>query len=109
MKQNLDAPEEDKLTEEEIHGQISYVLPLTNTIVFNPRDHITRTFTFAGLDTTSNALSRTLWLLAQHSEVQAKLRAELCEAKKKAGGNIPYDELVALPYLDAVCRETMRL
>ncbi|KAF9043392.1 cytochrome P450 [Panaeolus papilionaceus] len=90
MKQNLDAPEEDKLTEEEIHGQIS-------------------TFTFAGLDTTSNALSRTLWLLAQHSEVQAKLRAELCQAKKKAGGNIPYDELVALPYLDAVCRETMRL
>ena len=69
-----------------------------------------RTFILAGMDTTSNALSRILHLLAQHPEVQDKLRAELIEARGGPGGqtDTPYDELVKLPYLDAVCRETLR-
>lgn len=41
--------------------------------------------------------------------VQGKLRAELREAQEQYGREIPYDELSALPYLDAVCRETLRL
>lgn len=63
---------------------------------------------FAATDTTSNALSKTLQLLAEHPDVQNKLRAEL----QTAGGaeqDIPYDELVSLPYMDAICRETLRL
>ena len=64
---------------------------------------------FAATDTTSNALARTLDLLVQHPDVQEKLRAELIEASSAAGGDIPYDQLVDLPYLDAVCRETLRL
>ncbi|KAG5634386.1 hypothetical protein H0H81_002149, partial [Sphagnurus paluster] len=39
---------------------------------------------------------------------QNKLREELMEAKRTYG-DVPYDELVELPYLDAVCRETLRL
>ena len=43
-------------------------------------------------------------------DVQEKLRAEIKEAKEKIGGeDIPHDELMALPYLDAVCRETLRV
>lgn len=66
------------------------------------------TLVFAATDTTSNALSCTLHLLAQHPDVQDKLRAELLAA---AGPDedIPYDDVVSLPYLDAVCRETLRL
>ncbi|KAF9043397.1 cytochrome P450 [Panaeolus papilionaceus] len=90
MKQNMEADDEDRLDEDEIYGQIS-------------------TFTFAGMDTTSNALSRTLWLLAQYPEAQSKLRVEIREARMKADGDVPYDELVSLPFLDAVCRETLRL
>ncbi|PPR03893.1 hypothetical protein CVT24_008124 [Panaeolus cyanescens] len=90
MKQNMEAPEDDQLEEEEIHDQIS-------------------TFTFAGMDTTSNGISRTLWLIAQNKDVQAKLRAEIREAMRNAGGDIPYDVLVSLPYLDAICRETLRM
>ena len=63
----------------------------------------------AGVDTTSNALSRVLHLLCMHKDVQAKLRAELREAQEQYGNEIPYDELCALPYLDAICRETLRL
>jgi cytochrome P450 len=66
------------------------------------------TLIFAATDTTSNALSRILQLLAEHLDVQDKMRAELMEVSS-AGEDIPYDNLVALPYMDAVCRETLRL
>ncbi|KAG5651093.1 hypothetical protein H0H81_009869 [Sphagnurus paluster] len=65
---------------------------------------------FAAMDTTSSALSRTLFNLAQHPEVQEKLRREIREARQYHSElEIPHDELMALPYLDAICRETLRL
>lgn len=66
------------------------------------------TLIFAATDTTSNALSRILQLLAEHPDVQDKMRAEIIEASPD-GEDIPYDDLVALSYMDAVCRETLRL
>ncbi|PPQ71482.1 hypothetical protein CVT24_011976 [Panaeolus cyanescens] len=90
MRANMEASEDDRLPEDEIYGQIA-------------------TFTFAGMDTTSNAIARILWLLSQHKDVQDKLRSELREAMQNAGGELPYDELVALPFMDAICRETMRI
>lgn len=59
------------------------------------------------MDTTSNALCVTLLLLAEHPDVQEKLRKEILEASH--GEDLDYDKLVSLPYLDAVCRETLRL
>ncbi|KAG6902019.1 hypothetical protein C0995_005667, partial [Termitomyces sp. Mi166 len=60
-----------------------------------------KTFAFAATDTTSNALSRTLHLLALHPEAQERLRAEVIEARKFHNGDIPYDDLVSLPFMDA--------
>ena len=63
------------------------------------------------MDTTSNALSRILNQLAMHPEVQEKLREELVRARDDGTGNLrdlEYDEVMELPYLDAVCRETLR-
>lgn len=60
------------------------------------------------MDTTSNALSMTLDLLAKHPEAQARLRRELLDARSE-GRDLGYDDLVNLPYLDAVCRETLRM
>lgn len=48
-------------------------------------------------------------LLCMNQDVQTKLRAEVREAQEHYGKDIPYDELCALPYLDAVCRETLRM
>ena len=59
------------------------------------------------MDTTSSALSRVLQLLTENPAVQDKLRAELTEAT--ANGDLNYDNLNALPYLEAVVRETLRL
>jgi len=91
IKENMVADSEDKLNEDEIIAQMS-------------------TFIFAAMDTTSNGLSRILHLLAMHPDVQDKMRREILEARNKhQGERMSYDELVALPYLDAVCRETLRL
>lgn len=59
------------------------------------------------MDTTSNTLSRSLHLLAQHPDIQEKVRKEVLT--ENAGELLPYDELIQLPWLDAIVRETLRL
>ena len=61
------------------------------------------------MDTTSSALVRILHLLSTHTNVQDRIRAEVRAAKHEHGKALTYDQLEALPYLDAVCRETLRL
>ncbi|KAI0737376.1 cytochrome P450 [Daedaleopsis nitida] len=90
LRSNMSASEEDRLPDDELMAQIA-------------------TFIIAGVDTTSNAMSRMLQLLADNQDVQDKLRNELLEAHEQYGDMIPYDELSQLPFLDAVCRETLRL
>ena len=62
------------------------------------------TILVAGVDTTSGSLARILHTLATHPDAQGQLKAELVEARSKYGERIPYDALMQLPYLDAVCR-----
>ena len=45
----------------------------------------------------------------KHPDVQQKLRAELVEATSGGTVDLDYDDLTKLPYLDAVCRETLRV
>ncbi|KAI0046935.1 cytochrome P450 [Auriscalpium vulgare] len=91
LKANMSATDEDRLPEEEILAQMN-------------------TFLFAGTDTTSAALSRVLYLLSENQDVQMRLRQELLEAQSTAdGGQLGFDELAALPYLEAVCRESLRV
>ena len=97
--------EKDRLSDEEVIAQVSYAI----TVQLEERSVLTisRTFVLAGTDTTSNATSRLLHLLAMNPIAQEKLRQEIVEAQ--AGTEIAYDTLMNLPYLDAVCRETLRL
>uniref|UniRef100_A0A0W0FSP6 Cytochrome p450 n=1 Tax=Moniliophthora roreri TaxID=221103 RepID=A0A0W0FSP6_MONRR len=93
INENLKASEEDRLDEGELIGQ---VLPWT--------------LIFAAMDTTSSALARTLLLLAENPSVQTRLREELVQARQDNDGHdLGYDTLVSLPYLDCICRETLRL
>ena len=59
-----------------------------------------------GHETTSAATTWGLFALTQNPEVQDKLRQELLAV---GTDNPTMDELNALPYLDAVVRETLRL
>ncbi|KAI0247114.1 cytochrome P450, partial [Lactifluus subvellereus] len=89
MQANATASEEDRLSEEEVLAQITSLV-------------------FAATDTTSNALSRILQVLSLYPDAQNKLREELKEACED-NEELTYDRLVSLPYLEAVCRETLRL
>ncbi|KAI0057729.1 cytochrome P450 [Artomyces pyxidatus] len=91
LRANTGLSEEEKLPEEEILAQMTTLL-------------------LAATDTTSTALSRILHLLSGNSDVQETLRQELVQAYAEAGENeLDYDKLVELPYLEAVCRETLRV
>ena len=68
--------------------------------------------TFAAIDNTSDSIARILHLMATHQDVQSKLRKEIVEAMSRHAdglGNLEHSELTALPYLDAICRETLRV
>ncbi|OSD02143.1 cytochrome P450 [Trametes coccinea BRFM310] len=92
LRANMNAADEDRLTDEELIAQVS-------------------TLVVAAMDTTSNALARIFHQLALHPEVQQKLREEIIRARDDGTGelrDLEYDEVMELPYLDAVCRETLR-
>ena len=65
------------------------------------------TLLFAGHETTSTLLGWILYELGNHHDVQEKLRAEIAD-HLGGRGELDYDELSALPYLDAVVKETLR-
>ncbi|KAG2213932.1 hypothetical protein INT47_001201 [Mucor saturninus] len=66
------------------------------------------TFLAAGHETTSVSLSWALWLLAKDQTIQDELRSEVLALFK--GDDVPsYDAINALPLLNNVIRETLRL
>jgi cytochrome P450 len=70
------------------------------------RDEVMTLF-LAGHETTANALAWTTWLVAQHPEVEAKLRAELGQV---LGGRVPeVQDVPKLRYVSQVLDEGMRL
>ena len=89
----------------------------------------TSTFIFAGHETTrweltafglfirnllvsiySGAVTRVLDTLSKLPEIQERLRAELTTfIAETDGGDIDRDKVDTLPYLDAICREVLRL
>jgi cytochrome P450 len=79
----------------------------SRTLLKDTHIHIYRSLTFAAFDTTSSAISRIIHLLSRNLDAQDKLRAEITDAFHN--GDLAHDDLVNLPYLDAVCRETMRV
>jgi cytochrome P450 len=70
----------------------------------------TRTLIAAARGTTSTLLARIFHILTQRPDAQIKLRKEVLDACAKVGQkDLSHDDLMALPYLDAIVRETLRL
>ncbi|KAI0363656.1 cytochrome P450 [Pilatotrama ljubarskyi] len=89
VKANIapDVPESQPLSDEDVLAQVP-------------------TFMVAGHETTSDATAWCLYALTQAPSVQKKLRDELSKVQTDSPS---MDELMALPYLDMVIRETLRL
>ena len=70
-----------------------------------------RTMILAGMDTTANTIGRLILLLAEHQDVQDKLREEIIAAVEAegVGDTLDFDKIMELPYLEAVVRETLRM
>ncbi|PPQ92207.1 hypothetical protein CVT25_008981 [Psilocybe cyanescens] len=91
LRANRTSVETERLSNEEVVAQIS-------------------TLVFTAMDTTSSAIGRVLHLLALHPDVQEKLRVEVTEAYNHQDEAIDFNNVVtALPYLDAVIKETLRV
>jgi cytochrome P450 family 110 len=63
------------------------------------------TLMLAGHETTATAIAWSLYWVHRYPEVKAKLQAEIASL----GANPQPMELAKLPYLDAVCKETLRI
>ncbi|KAH7105883.1 cytochrome P450 [Auriculariales sp. MPI-PUGE-AT-0066] len=91
MRANLTAAPQDKQTDEEIMGHMAALVA-------------------AGRDTVGHVTARMLQGIAEHPQVQAKLREEIHKAVATADNGEPdFSSLNELPYLDAVIRETNRV
>jgi len=83
----VDLPDSQRLSDADVVAQIS-------------------TFIIAGHETTSTSTTWALFSLTQKPDVQQKLREELLQISTESPS---MEDLMSLPYLDAVVREALRL
>ncbi|GBN61088.1 Cytochrome P450 3A4 [Araneus ventricosus] len=66
-------------------------------------------FFLAGYDTTASTLSFVIYNLALHEDIQEKVHNELVGALEGTHGELTYEALQSMKYLDNVISETLRL
>ncbi|CAD1478376.1 unnamed protein product, partial [Heterotrigona itama] len=66
-------------------------------------------FFVAGFESSSSTMAHTLYELAQHQDVQDKLRQEIRHTYEKNGGTLTYADIKEMKYLDKVFKETLRM
>ncbi|EIN05322.1 cytochrome P450 [Punctularia strigosozonata HHB-11173 SS5] len=87
----MEVDESERLPEDVVIGQMTLLI-------------------FAAYDTTSSAIARILYLLSKNQAVQDELRNEINDMREQLGDIDPsYDQLMSMPILDSVIRETLRL
>ncbi|GBM39629.1 Cytochrome P450 3A25 [Araneus ventricosus] len=66
-------------------------------------------FFIGGYEGVSSALAFAAYLLALHPDIQERVHEELVEAVKQSNGELTYETLQSVKYLDNVISETLRL
>ncbi|EFN81691.1 Probable cytochrome P450 6a14 [Harpegnathos saltator] len=65
-------------------------------------------FFIAGFETSSTTMSNALYELALNQEIQDKLREEIHQKYMNINGDLTYDNIKKMSYLDKVFKETLR-
>ncbi|XP_066909371.1 probable cytochrome P450 6a14 [Halyomorpha halys] len=84
-------------------GTISEIVMNDNTIASNAF-----VFLLAGYETTATTLSYTLYELATNPEIQDKVHKEVVDVLKKHKGDITWEGLAEMKYVETVITETLR-
>lgn len=87
---------------EDVDGMDS-VKPVTS-ITFNELASQSFLFYLAGFETSATTLSFAAFELAQNQEIQARLRHEIVEVLKKNGGDVEYETIGEMIFLDQVVK-----
>ncbi|GBN05512.1 Cytochrome P450 3A21 [Araneus ventricosus] len=66
-------------------------------------------FFIAGFDTVSSAIANAVYLLALHPDIQNRTYEEMRDVLQKTEGDLTYEALQEMNYLDNVISETLRL
>jgi cytochrome P450 family 6 len=90
---------------------LQILIDMRESTGFNLDDIAAQVFLFfiAGFETSSTAMNFGLYELARHPDVQKKLREEICQLLDKSDGQITYESLGEMKYLDQVFNETLRM
>lgn len=78
---------------------------------FSLEDITSQSFLFfgAGFETSSTVMAFTLYEIARNKDVQDKLRKEIEEVLEAHDGNITYEAVKEMKYLDQVVKESLRM
>ncbi|WP_139160950.1 cytochrome P450, partial [Acinetobacter baumannii] len=79
-----------------------------NLTVQNMANHAF-SFFFGGFDTVSSQTCELLHMLVENPEVQQRLQQEIDETLESNNGQLSYDVIQEMRYLDAVINEILRL
>lgn len=80
----------------------------SGTLTFNEMAAESFIFYFGGFHTSASLMSFVLYELALNHQVQRKLRQEIDDKLNESGGQILYETLTQLTYLDMVVKEGLR-
>jgi len=105
---------QEKLDEKEKRVDVDILSVALESGGFSEEELVNQMMTFlaAGHETTATTMTWAMWLLCKHPEVQTRLRQEVRTCLPPVGDDcatVTSEQLDKLPYLHAVCNETLRL
>ncbi|KAL6431890.1 hypothetical protein ACFW04_007376 [Cataglyphis niger] len=115
---NLENDKETETDDVKAFGIKKKRLAMLDLLIAASRDHFLTdldikeevdTFMFGGHDTTAMSMTYALLLLAEHKDVQERVRVEVDTVMQENGGKLTTRSLQNLSYLERCLKETLRL
>ncbi|KAL6418301.1 hypothetical protein ACFW04_012206 [Cataglyphis niger] len=116
--ENLENDKETEINDAEVFGIKKKRLAMLDLLIAVSRDNNLSdldireevdTFMFEGHDTTAMGITFALLLLAEHKDIQERVRVEVDKAMQESRGKLTMRSLQNLPYLERCLKEALRL